>query len=126
MTGHATEQRTHLAVAFDTKELNGDQGQEKWRNPRGISDAMRSWPVVDDVTSSGDLERQDSEPANGVLPTTGKAPGWIYKSTDVHGEGSVNWVHDCKFGQCLHHQVHHNADEGKSDDNSGRSTSGEG
>ena len=81
---------------------------------------------MDDVASSGDFKRQDSEPADSVLPSTGKAPGWIDESTDVHGEGSVDWIHDCEFSQCLHHQVHHNADEGKSDDNRGWSTSDEG
>jgi hypothetical protein len=80
---------------------------------------------VDNVASSRNLEGQDSEPTNGVLPATRKAPGWIDEATDIHGEGSVDRIHDREFSQCLHHQVNHNTDDQKSDDDSSWATSGE-
>jgi hypothetical protein len=87
---------------------------------------MRSWPVVDDVASSRNLERQDREPTDGVLPSTGKTPRWVDEATNIHGERSVDGVHHSKFGECLHHQVHHDTDNGKSNNNRGRSARDEG
>lgn len=80
---------------------------------------------MNNVASSRDLERQHSKPTDGVLPATCKAPGWIDEANNVHGEGTVDRVHDGKFSQRLHHQVNHNSDDQKSDDDSSRSTGGE-
>lgn len=81
---------------------------------------------MDDVASSRDLERQDCKPTNGVLPSTGEPPGWIDEATNVHRECSVDRVHHSKFSQCLHHQVHHDTNDGESNDHSGWSTGNEG
>lgn len=117
--------RTHLTVALDTKELNEDQSSKKWRDPGGIVDTIGSRPVVNNIAGSRNLEWQNCKPTNGVLPSTGEAPRGIDEATNVHGECSVDWVHDRKFGQCLHHQVHHYTNEGEANDDRGRSTGDE-
>jgi len=75
---------------------------------------------VDDIASGGNLKGQNSQPADGVLPTASEAPGGVDEATDVHGEGAVDGVHDGEFGESLHHEVDRDADEGEADEDGGR------
>ncbi len=60
---------------------------------------------MDDVASCGNFKGKDSQPANSVLPAASETPGGVNKATDVHGEGSVDRVHDGQFSESLHHEV---------------------
>jgi hypothetical protein len=57
------------------------------------------------IASCGDFEREYSEPTNAVFPSAGKAPRRVNEPANVHGECSVDRVHDGHFGKRLHHQV---------------------
>jgi hypothetical protein len=62
-------------------------------------------PPTHNVASSRDLERQHSQPTDGVLPSHGESQGRIDETTDVHGESTVDRVHDRQLRQSLHHEV---------------------
>ena len=96
---------TGLAIAFDAEKLNGNQSNKERDDPSTVVDAIRSVPVVNDVASSGDFKGKDGQPADGVFPTAGETQGRIDEATDVHGEGTIDGVHDGQFGKSLHHQV---------------------
>jgi hypothetical protein len=57
------------------------------------------------IASCRNLERKHSEPINAVLPSAGKSPRRVNEPANVHGECSVDRVHDGQFGKRLHHQV---------------------
>lgn len=101
---------TYLAITTHAEVLNGNQSHQERSNPCSVVDALRSWPVVDDVAGSRDLEGQHGEPRDGVLPGAGETEGGVDKATDVHGKGAVDWIHDGKLGEGLHHEVDHNSD----------------
>jgi hypothetical protein len=61
-----------FAVAADTKNLDNDQSNEEYSYPN--SDIQVGTPISNSETSSGKLERQDGQPANGIVPADGKSP----------------------------------------------------
>lgn len=109
----------YLAITAHAEILNGDQSYQERSDPCSVVDTLRPWPVVDDITGSRDLEGEDSEPGDGVLPGAGETEGGVDKTTDVHGEGAVDWVHDGKLGKGLHHEVDHDSDGQEANDHRG-------
>jgi hypothetical protein len=97
--------QTRLTITPHAKDLDKNESAQQRDDPGAVVDAVRSRPVVDDVASGGDLEREDGQPADGILPAAGEAPGGIYEAADVHGEGSVHRVEDSQFCERLHDQV---------------------
>lgn len=85
--------------------LDEDQSCEKWNNPSRVGNAFRSGPVVDDIASGRNFERQNSEPTDGIFPSTGETPRRVDESADIHGEGTVDGIDDRHFGKSLHHQI---------------------
>ena len=96
---------TCLAIALDTKHLDGNQSDKQRNDPSSVVNAFGSGPVVDDVASSGDLEGKHGQPADGVLPSAGETPRRIDEAADVHGEGAVDGVQDSQFCKSLHHEI---------------------
>jgi hypothetical protein len=45
-----------------------------------------------DVASGRNLERQDGQPTDGVLPGASETEGWVNETADVHGESTVDRV----------------------------------
>lgn len=117
---------THFAVAPDSEELDGDQSDQKRSDPCSISDTLCTRPVLNDAASGGNFEWKDSQPTDGIFPTTSEAPRRIQETTNVHGEGAIDGIHDGQFGEGLHHEIDHHTDDGETDQYRGRSTSLEG
>ena len=62
-------------------------------------------PPTHNVASSRDLERQHSQPTDGVLPSAGETERRVDETADVHAEGTVDWVQDSQLSESLHHEV---------------------
>lgn len=100
-----TDDELDLTIAPHTEILDTNQSEQERGDPSGVVDALGAWPIVDDIASSRYFEGQDSQPTDGVFPGASETPGGIDESTNVHGEGAVDWVHDGHFGKSLHHEI---------------------
>jgi hypothetical protein len=118
-----TDDKLDLAITLDSEELDDDKQEEQGNDPGSVVDVFCSLPVVDlqrsqhetsvkllclpthDVASSRDLEWQHSQPTDGVLPRHGESQRRVNEATDVHGECTVDRVHDRQLCKSLHHEV---------------------
>lgn len=77
---------------------------------------------MNDVTGGRDLERQNRQPTDSVLPGASKTPRRIDESGDVDGEGAIDGIQDGHLCESLHHEVYAATDEGETDEHRGRTT----
>lgn len=128
-----TEHELGLTISLYSKELDSNQCDKKRNDPCAVVDSLTSLPEMDDVASGGDFEGEDREPTDCVLPTTvreavsdvvgvemledlpSETPTRINEADNVHGESTVDRVHDCQLCKSLHHEVNHESDNDESE-----------
>lgn len=113
---------THLSVSPHAEELDGNQSQEQRHDPSTVIDTLRSLPEVNNIAGGRDLERQNRQPTDSVLPGAGKTPRRIDESGNVDGEGAIDGIQDGHLSESLHHEVDTATDEGETDEHRGRTT----
>jgi len=102
---HQTESVFDLCISAHTKELDDDESDQQWNNESSGVDTLRSWPIMDDVDSSGNFVREDSQPTDGVFPSAGETERGVDEANNVHAESSVDGIKDGHFCESLHHEV---------------------
>ena len=101
--------------------MDGDEEDEE--NGYPDADVNVISPELDGDGGSSQLEGQDSQPADGIIPANSKAPRWIDKADDIGEECAIDRVEDCKFPESLHGAQQHDADNTETEKHTGRATS---
>lgn len=105
------EDELDFSVPSYAKDLDRRQGDQEDSDPHADVDICSAIPERDRQSRCGDLERENREPADGVVPTYREAPRWIDEADCIREEGSVDGVHHAKLGEGLHGQEELDTDD---------------
>lgn len=108
------EDELDFTVAADTKELDDDKRSHEHANPDTHVNIVA--PEFDCQRGGNQLEGEDCEPGNGVLPAHCETPRRIDEADEVCVEGTVDGVEDSHFSEGVGHHEQHGADDGVADD----------
>lgn len=89
------QNKLHFPITENTKNLDATEEDEEYSDPDTDVDVCS--PVFDRDRSSCELEGQNRQPADGVVPAYGEAPGRINETNDVGVKGTVDGEEDRQF-----------------------------
>ena len=86
------ENEFNLAIASNTENLDDDKSNEEDSDPDGLINVACSLPIIERDASCGDLERQNCEPLDCVIPTSCETPGAADEAKIVGEEGTIDRI----------------------------------
>lgn len=114
-----------LTITLHTEQIDGNNDDEENGNPGGVVD-LALVPVVDGNRGSDDLERQDNQPLQGVVPAHGETPCRVDEASRICGEGTGDGEQDGHLTQSVDGAVQHDADQTEGDQERSGASVGQG
>lgn len=101
------EHKLDLTVSTHTENLDDNQCDKENGDPHSDVLLCRIWPEVERKAGGGELERQNGEPLDRVIPPGGKAPRRVDEADGILEESTVDRKHHTEFRQRLHGDQQH-------------------
>lgn len=110
------EDELDLTETLYTENVDDSESNKEDSDPDGRVDLGTALPELNRNTGSSNLEWQDEQPGDGVVPAHGETPRLVDEAADVCEESTVDRVEDSQFTKRLAGDENHRTDDDEAEE----------